>query len=218
MADQNNKLYLYASPHHSLIQLVVDNGVSVIGIPTVHEGRQDAQLLEIPFDSTGIGCLVHISAEGFTSFEGRAILTTDEEDRSAFIHMDDFHLTPLATNPVPTPPTPTPNPPVNADDPEEIINWVHNNGDFDLSTHEGCGKFTEACCKQLHDLNSPQWGHFRKNPGQNQYNGHAVDAVQCLTGKHIGGWDIIHDSVSPSATPAFNYAGPPAPEAWYYPA
>lgn len=51
--------------------------------------------------------------------------------------------------------------------------------DFDLSTKVGCGRFTEACAVSLH-TRDPRWGHLRKNPGQINYNGHAVDAVLYL--------------------------------------
>jgi len=32
-----------------------------------------------------------------------------------------------------------------------------------------------------------------------------------------GIYDIIRDSVSPNATPVFNYVEPPNPELWFYP-
>jgi hypothetical protein len=65
------------------------------------------------------------------------------------------------------------------------------------------------------------WGHVAKNPGQNQYHQHAVDAVMLLanagnTGAGI--YDIIYSSASPEAKPAFNYAGPPDYNLWLYPA
>src|SRR4030095_9641737 len=202
-----NTLYLYVTPANSLIQLTADNGVSVLGIPTTHEGRQDAQALEIPFDTSGMGSLLRITHEGYASFEGRAILSTD--DGMAFIQIDDFHLVQLATSPIS---------PIYSGSPKEIIKQVFNNTNPDLSSHDGCGKFTEDCCTALHDNNNQMWGHIRKNPGQNQYNGHAVDAVQCLVGNENGIWDIIHDSVSPNASPAFIYKGPADPTLWYYPA
>jgi hypothetical protein len=205
-----NTLYLYVTPLNSIVQLTADNGVSMVGIPTTHQGRNDAQAIEVPFDTSGIGSLLRITQDGYSPFEGRAILTTD--DGSAFIQIDDFHLTKLSVEP--TPPTP----PEYSGSPEEIINKVYHSTNADLSTHDGCGKFTEDCCTALHDSNSQWWGHIKKNPGQNQYNGHAVDAIMLASGSGAGIYDIIHDSVSPNATPAFNYKGLADLTLWYYPA
>ena len=64
--------------------------------------------------------------------------------------------------------------------------------------------------------NAQTWGHILKTPGQNQYNGHAVDALMCLAGPDNGIWDIVHDSVSPNASPQYIYKGPADPNLWYY--
>jgi hypothetical protein len=50
----------------------------------------------------------------------------------------------------------------------------------DLSTDDGIGKWTEAAVAALHQQD-PRWGHLRKNPGQSQYNGHAVNAALYLS-------------------------------------
>ena len=47
---------------------------------------------------------------------------------------------------------------------------------FNLSTTEGCGLFTEAWVKYAQNHNFPKVGHLKKNTSQTQYNGHAVDA------------------------------------------
>jgi hypothetical protein len=55
----------------------------------------------------------------------------------------------------------------------------------------------------------------------NQYNGHAVDAVQLalnVPGTAAGIYDIIFSSASAEAKPVFNMAGPPEYDLWYYPA
>jgi hypothetical protein len=73
----------------------------------------------------------------------------------------------------------------------------------------------------LHTESSGYWGHIAKQPGQNQYNGHAVDAVMLplnIPGTAAGIYDIIFSSVSAEAKPVFNMAGPPEYEKWYYPA
>lgn len=84
-------------------------------------------------------------------------------------------------------------------------------------TEEGCGRFTEACCAALHEIN-PQWGHIKKVGAQNQFNGHAVDAIQLLAGEQKGIYDIIVDSESPNAKPSFNRKGDPEPALFFFPA
>jgi hypothetical protein len=56
--------------------------------------------------------------------------------------------------------------------------WDFRQGDeFDQESPVGRGAFTEALCAILHGID-PNWGHIRKNPGQKQYNGHAIDFIQ----------------------------------------
>jgi hypothetical protein len=63
-------------------------------------------------------------------------------------------------------------------------------------SHESSGCFTEAAAYALHQVD-PNWGHLKKNPGQNQVRGHAVDAVLYrTTGTAI---DIIGGSEEPGA-------------------
>lgn len=208
----SNQLWIFTTPANALVQLTADNGVSVLGVPQTYEGRADAQLIEIPFDTEGMGASLRISFDGYNTFEGRAILMGVGGE--AFLQMDDFHLTVSSSTPSPEP---TP-PPSYHGTPEEIIDQVYNQTHPDLSTHEGCGKFTEDCATALHNNSSQWWGHIKKNPGQNQYNGHAVDAIMLASGVGAGIWDIVHDSVSPSATPQYIYKGPPDLNLWYYPA
>lgn len=207
-----NQLWIYTTPANALVQLIADNGTSVLGVPQTHEGRNDAQLLSIPFDTEGMGCSVRVSFDGYNTFEGRAILMTAENE--AFLQMDDFHLSPISATIPPIPPTP----PTYYGTPEEIIDQVYKTTNPDLSTHDGCGRFTEDCATALHNNSSQWWGHIKKDPGQNQYNGHAVDAIMLASGVGAGIWDIVHDSVSPSATPQYIYKGPPNLDLWYYPA
>jgi hypothetical protein len=115
--------------------------------------------------------------------------------------------------PVPIPPQPDPTTPLG------IIKQVYATGLYDLRTKEGCGKFTEACCTALHEKLSASYGHLRKSGAQNQYNGHAVDALQRLVPMlESGVFDIIQSSESPEAKPAYNKAGDSEPDKWYYPA
>jgi len=53
------------------------------------------------------------------------------------------------------------------------VSDVYNRGAFDLTTDEGGGIFTNQVVQAL----GPEWGHIRKNPGQTQAYGHAVDAI-----------------------------------------
>lgn len=67
-----------------------------------------------------------------------------------------------------------------------ILNQVYaqnapNGQPWDLREHNsqaanGRGMFTEVAVRAMHDVDA-RFGHVRKDPGQNQYNGHSVDAV-----------------------------------------
>lgn len=67
-----------------------------------------------------------------------------------------------------------------------ILNQVYaqnapNGQAWDLREHNsqaanGRGMFTEVAVRAMHDVDA-RFGHVRKDPGQNQYNGHSVDAV-----------------------------------------
>jgi hypothetical protein len=131
-----------------------------------------------------------------------------------YLRSDHFYL---PQGIAPAPPQPAPGPP-HPEDAEGIVDWVYANQEHDLSTHEGCGQFIEACCTALHDYNSEAWMHDKRTPPQNNYNGHAVDAVQCIAGQYYGMYDLIHDSVSDNAAPCFNRVGDPNPANAYYPA
>lgn len=65
---------------------------------------------------------------------------------------------------------------------------------------ENCGRFTEACAIACHAAD-PRFGHLKKNPGQTQFNGHAVDALLFKdTGQAI---DIIVGSKTDSPKPGW---------------
>ena len=136
----------------------------------------------------------------------------------AFLLADDFMPdqipVPLPQPPVPIPPTPQP-----GETPEQTIAAVWATGQHELLTKDGCGTFTEACCQALHDRLDLSYGHVRKTGAQNQYHGHAVDALQRLVPVDQSGiFDIITNSESPNAKPAYNRAGDTRPDLWYYPA
>jgi hypothetical protein len=215
--------FIFPTPENATCQLISDTGWSGVSVPGTHPSGRQGQELTIPDSVPNLnGAELRITAEGFYALNLRGILYFDPSNLT-YLMCDDFHLNQIVTEPPEQPPEPSLPPGVNPDDPKAIIDWVYSSGKFDLSTHDGCGQFTEACCTQLHEINNSLWGHIKKNPGQNQYTGpsgvgHAVDALHCLGGPHTGIWDIVHDSVSPNATPSFNYKGPPDPPIWYYPA
>lgn len=65
-----------------------------------------------------------------------------------------------------------------------------------LDTHDRSGAFTELAAAVLHS-HDPNFGHLRKFGSQNQYHGHAVDAVLYkATGQAI---DLIIGSAEPGA-------------------
>jgi hypothetical protein len=156
---------------------------------------------------------------------GRLVLNGDD----CQLLVDDVTYTEDKVCPDPVPPIP-PQPPL-AKDPFGIIKAVYAGGHYDLSTKAGCGTFNEDCVTALHTAHSTKWGHIQKFPPQNHWpeepyvpggKVHAVDANMLLTdapdGTKAGIYDIVFDSESPNAQPAFNFKGAPDPLLWYYPA
>jgi hypothetical protein len=98
----------------------------------------------------------------------------------------------------------------------EVVRRVFEDGRFDLSTKEGCGRFTEACAVALHRIDG-EFGHLRKRPAQNQYNGHAVDALLYrATGQTV---DLIISSGGPESRINWlvNEGDAYSPDMWYPP-
>lgn len=203
MAD----LYIYSTPATAEVALTLDTGDTIRGVPGSANGRDDAHCLTLPEQTVNQGCTLHVDAPGFYGFTGRGILVVSDVGEFVF---DDVRLTAIEVPPVPVPPNPDL-------DPATIIQATYDAGTFDLSTHDGCGLFTEACCLNLHQQVSPAWGHIRKTGAQNQYNGHAVDALYLLGGQGYGVYDIIHDSVAPDASPSCNWKDAGDPALWMPP-
>jgi len=205
MAD----LYIYTTPAASDVTLRLDDGRTLNGVPCVAHGRDDAHRLTLPGDAVGQGGVLHVTATGYLPFENRGIVNVER----ACFELDDVHL---AVEP-PPPERPTWNPDL---DPRALIQAVYEQGDFDLATKQGCGEYTEACCRELFAQQSPLWSHVKKTGAQNQWNGHAVDAVQLLAkagSTDAGIYDIIWSCESPEAEPAWSYKGPPDPNLWMPP-
>lgn len=80
---------------------------------------------------------------------------------------------------------------------------------------DGRGAFTGAVVTALHAIDA-NWGHVRKNPGQNQYDGHAVDAINWK--RPDGTTAEIYDIVSGDGQLVWGFVdGTPANLAvWYY--
>lgn len=207
-----NELTIYATPPHAQVTCLLDNGVNLLLPSTIANGREDAHQAVLPGGTTTQGCVITATCDGRVSQRVRGTVFPADLGPAAF-WFDDFGELPLTVAP---PPEPDP-PPVESD-PLTLIQAVYATGAHDLSTKEGCGQFTEACCTSLHEHNSEAWMHDARTPPQNNYNGHAVDAIQCIAGQYYGMWDIIHSSVSPDASPCFNLAGPPNPGNAFYPA
>jgi len=53
--------------------------------------------------------------------------------------------------------------------------WTANAHRYDLTSQQGCGEYTEAWIESAKEL-YPKVENLKKNPGQTQYNGHAIDA------------------------------------------
>lgn len=199
-------------PSSVRITLAHDSGWGGIAVPSTDPQGRSGSVFDIPDTvPNNNGAQLNLDAEGKVPLQVRGVLTYAET--RAFLQCDDFVLVDLPAPPEPpTPPTPNPSTPL------EVINAVYATGQFNLATKPGCGTFTEECCRQLAAAFGSQWGHVAKSPGQNQYNNHAVDALYALYGSDAGVWDIITSSVSTSAKPAFNDAGPGNPEEWRPPA
>jgi hypothetical protein len=205
---------IYPTPVDATVTLTPDSGGSYTGVPYTHTSGRQGQVCYVS-DGTPDeqGTTLNVSAPNYLPERLRGFLVLDAADELARLEVDDVVLE-LAGAPAPTPPPA-------GSSPLDIINHVYATTQPQLWTLEGCGKFTEDCCDALHAQHSAYWGHVKKNPGQNQYQGHAVDAVMLalnVPGTAAGIYDIIYSSVSPEAKPAFNFAGPPEYDLWMYPA
>jgi hypothetical protein len=219
------ELIIFPNPLNSEGILELGNGVKLNSHPATHETGRKGIGFTIPDNSpNGNGAGLTLFANGRITITQRAVLWLRTNDnyypwmgnQQAAFAIDDFTL-PLA--PV-APPVLHPNPPMGDVKPIDVINKVAQDNDFDLTTKEGCGLFTEECCRQLHNQHSSSWGHVEKTGAQNQYNGHAVDAIMLLNSmpncdKAI--YDIIVNSEAPGATPALNFSSPVDALKWYYP-
>jgi hypothetical protein len=211
-------LFIYSTPANARVTLSLDGGQVIVGAPGPANGRSDAHRLTIPAGTPSQGAVLKVTLEGHESFQGRGVLVASSSGDAQFM-LDDVQLVPLppaqpAKPPITTtvvPPKPDPK------NPQAIISAIFATGAHSLATKEGCGKFTEACCTALHEIDAG-WGHIRKNPGQNQFNGHAVDAIQLKAGDGSGIYDIIENSESLGAKPAFMRKEDANQGLWFFPA
>lgn len=220
------KMFVFPTPESAKCTLRHDKGWAATGIADIHPTGRAGQSFTIPEDTpNGWGAELYILAEKMNPIRLRGILTFGQDDL-AYLLCDDFQLFPEKECPPPGPiPEPEP-PPAQIKTPRQAIDEIYATGLYDLKTKEGCGRFTEECCNQLHSLFSRQYGHVRKSGAQNQFNGHAVDAINLLQdhANHDGSttrsgvYDIIISTESPEARPSFNRVGDANPELWYFPA
>lgn len=212
-----NELTIYAKPPHAQVTCLLDNGVNLLLPSTIVQGRDDAHQAVLPGGTTTQGCVITATCDGRVTQRVRGTVFPADVGPAAF-WFDDFGELAI----VEVPPTPDLEPPPNPyADPWMIIQTVYSAAVFDLSTKEGCGTYTEACVEALHAEQSKGWGHIRKAPGQNQWNGHAVDAILLLAAAGdtaAGCYDIIWSTESPEAKPIWSYKGPDpnAAQVWYY--
>lgn len=154
-------------------------------------------------------------------FDGKGMLLTEYPDGSARWLFDDLErFKRPAPPPCPEPePEPEPDPTLSA---KSIADAVYASQTWTLTTKEGCGQFTEAVCTALHEEQSEAWGHIKKTGSQNQYNGHAVDAIHLLTANPgcpvKGTYDIVVGAGDPDAKYQWNKGHDSPDESWYYPA
>src|SRR5262245_8405129 len=144
-------LYVYTTPPEADVSLILDDGRTIPGDPCIWQNRSDAHRLKLPADTLGQGSVLQVTCSGFLSFENRGIVNVE---RPCF-ELDDIRLTPEP----PPPEKPSWNPEL---DPRALIQAVYEQGDFDLATKQGCGEYTEACCRELFTQQSPLWAHIKK--------------------------------------------------------
>lgn len=216
------KLWYFPSPEVASVTLRADNGfVSTLSVDTHPTGRV-GKSCEIPNDKINGGASLDLRAPDFDSLHLRGLLILNPDDKNlvGFLN-DDAALNRAVVVP------PNPNPVPGSKQPFQIIqeefaagNWAGN-----LLTTEQCGKFTEACCKRLHNECSSAFGYIATSGAQNGYNGHRADKVQLLSDIRIDGvvtsaavYDIIQNSESAEAKPAWTNEGGPIPGLYLYPA
>lgn len=215
------RLVIYPNPIDAHCEFHHDSGITVIGTPVVDSNGRPGQTFELPDNTpSGWGARITISKPAYFDYSIRGIAYTFD-DHWIFL-ADDFSLTKVPDPVIVEKPVPVEVPPPSyPKDAKGIIDLVYKVGHFDFLTKEGCGKFTEAVCEELHKNHSVNWGHIRKFGSQNNYNGHAVDAIQLLENTadvRPGVYDLIYDSESPNAKLQFIYKGEPDRTLWYYPA
>lgn len=232
------KLLIFPNPLTAACILAHDSGLQVMGNDDVDFDGRPGQSFELPIDlPQGNGCSIIINANGKMPFTQRGILWYKDgvlvfpwyADRTAAFVADDFTLVdipPPVIIEVPAEPEPPVIDPDVPNSPLAVIDAVYDKTNPNLETKDGCGEFTESSVTALHNLSSPFFGHLRKHPPQNNYNGHGVDIAHLLRdfvandGQIVeaGIYDIIVNSESVDALPSFNYKGPADPNEWYYPA
>lgn len=217
-----SKLIVYPDPLDSVVRIESDSGWFGILTPYTHTDGRKGQAVDVPDDiQSGWGSRLTVSHGAKVTFSNRGFLV-NQSGAWRFL-LDDVTLLDVPKPCPPCPDCPPVDPPHNMpSDPKGIIDWTFTHGTFDLASKDGCGRFTEACCTNLHNGHAAAWGHVRKSGAQNQFNGHAVDAVMLLVphqdGTRSGIYDLIFSSESTSAKPTFNYAGAVEQSLWYYPA
>jgi hypothetical protein len=205
---------VYPRPEGTNNVVTSDDGFTGTMMPNTDPSSGRAgQVITIP-DSvvSEHGCTIETTKEGYLPRRNRGFLLL-REDGIARFQLDDWEL-----DPVPSAPPPGGGGTPSGSTPKEVIDSVYATGKYSLLTKESCGLFVEECTTIIHETIVETAGHIRKEPGQNQFNGHAVDAFMILSGEWNGIWDIIVSSASSDAKPAWNRAGDIEPEKWYYPA
>lgn len=221
------ELIYFVNPPNTTGKLQLDNGTLALSHPAMFQNRRGIGFTVPDGTENGHGCELTLipPAPDRVTVPQRGILWLRVPDfaypwiaeQSAALAPDDMTLPLVPLSPL-TPPDHQPNPNLS---PLMLIKQVEATGLYDLTTKEGCGAFTEACCTVLHNEHSHEWGHVRKTGAQNQYNGHAVDALMLkisTPNTPAAIYDIIVNSEAPGATAALNFSSTVNPILWYYPA
>lgn len=219
------KYLFFPDPLDSHCEFTIGDGRKFVAVPDTHSQGRKGQSVTLPSNTPqGNGAHLVITHAGKVTLDQFGILWYQDgtmanvpfPEGGAALLTDDFRLQDIPNAPPSNGGNQNPNL-----EPLNIILAVEATHQFDLTTHDGCGKFTEECCKQLHERNSKDWGHVRKFGAQEQFNGHAIDAIMLKvatpnTPAFI--YDIIVNSQAPGAHAALNVASAVNESLWYYPA
>ena len=192
---------IYPTPVDATVTLTPDSGGSYTGVPYTHTSGRQGQVCYVSDETPDQqGTTLNVSAPNYLPSRLRGFLVLDsvDSDDVARLQVDDVALDSAgAPPPTTTPPSGPPNPGryhATARLQRDASATVDERG----LRHLRRGLLRARCTAK----SSPYWGHVKKFEGQNQYNGHAVDAIT---------WPSTSRAVTPVFTTLFFRRSRPKP-------